>query len=66
MNFVKTNIHNIENNIENKIEELAAVFPGNPVVNGVLFQGIDNGISLYSNVIFLRVALSFFAFSKNQ
>lgn len=59
----KTDIHNNENN---KVEELAAVFPGNSVVNGVLFQGIVNGISLYSNVIFFRVALSFFPDARKQ
>ncbi len=59
---IKANIRNVEN----KIDELAAVFPGNPVVNGVLFQGIVNGISLYSNVIFFRVALSFFPNARKQ
>ena len=43
-----------------KLRPLAAVLPGDAVVNGVIFQGITNAFGLYSNVILLRIALSWF------
>mmetsp|Transcript_1071 Transcript_1071/g.1767 ORF Transcript_1071/g.1767 Transcript_1071/m.1767 type:complete len:152 (+) Transcript_1071:21-476(+) len=39
---------------------VAATLPGDPLVTGTLSQGIMNGISLYSNIIFARIALSWF------
>jgi YggT family protein len=38
----------------------AAVLPGSPAVNGVVFQGLVNVIGLYSNIILFRFALSWF------
>ena len=39
---------------------LHAVLPGDPLVTGTLSQGVINGISIYSNIIFARIALSWF------
>ena len=39
---------------------VASALPGDPVVTGTLFQGVVNCVSIYSNLIFLRVGLSFF------
>jgi YggT family protein len=45
---------------------LRMMMPGIPAVNQVVFQGINNAISLYSNLIFFRVALSFFPDIRKQ
>lgn len=42
------------------VEMVAAVLPGSPLVTGTLTQGVINGISLYSNVLLARFALSWF------
>jgi YggT family protein len=39
---------------------VAAVLPGDPLVTGTLSQGLSNCVSLYSNIIFARIALSWF------
>ena len=39
---------------------VAAVLPGDPLVTGTLSQGLVNCVSLYSNIIFARIALSWF------
>lgn len=38
----------------------AAVLPGSPLVTGTFTQGVINGISLYSNILLARFALSWF------
>ena len=42
------------------IRGVAAVLPGDPLVTGTLSQGLVNCVSLYSNIIFARIALSWF------
>ena len=44
----------------NKIDVLAVALPGDPLVTGTLAQGLMNCFSLYSNIIFARIALSWF------
>lgn len=38
----------------------AAVMPGDSAATAVLFQGVSNGFSLFSNILIFRVALSWF------
>mmetsp|Transcript_33498 Transcript_33498/g.48581 ORF Transcript_33498/g.48581 Transcript_33498/m.48581 type:complete len:163 (+) Transcript_33498:1-489(+) len=45
---------------------IAAVLPGNPIVTGTISQGLINGISLYSNILLARIALSWFPQLFNQ
>ena len=42
------------------IDVLAVALPGDPLVTGTLAQGLMNCFSLYSNIIFARIALSWF------
>ena len=44
----------------NNIDVLAVALPGDPLVTGTLAQGLMNCFSLYSNIIFARIALSWF------
>ena len=44
----------------------ASVVPGTPMTTGILFQGGLNAISLFTNIIFFRVALSFFPDVRKQ
>lgn len=39
---------------------VASVLPGDPLLTGTLSQGAITTVGLYSNVIFARLALSFF------
>ena len=39
---------------------IASVLPGDPLLTGTLSQGAITTVGLYSNVIFARLALSFF------
>jgi YggT family protein len=39
---------------------LAAVMPGDSAASAVLFQGLSNGFSLFSQILLFRVALSWF------
>jgi len=39
---------------------IAAVLPGDPLITGTLSQGVMNGISIYSNILLARFALSWF------
>jgi len=45
---------------------VAAVLPGSPLVTGTLTQGICNGISIFSNILLLRFALSWFPQIQRQ
>lgn len=38
---------------------VAAILPGDPLITGTLGQGLSNGISLYSNVLFARYVTMF-------
>lgn len=38
---------------------VAAILPGDPLITGTLGQGLSNGISLYSNVLFARYVVAF-------
>jgi uncharacterized protein YggT (Ycf19 family) len=51
---------NVVSNVRRSDTALAAVMPGDPLVTGTIAQGIMNGISLYSNIIFARIVLSYF------
>ncbi|KAJ1418194.1 YGGT family-domain-containing protein [Ochromonadaceae sp. CCMP2298] len=43
-----------------KVTAIAATLPGDPLITGTIAQGIMNGLSLYGNVIFARICLSWF------
>jgi len=45
---------------------VAAVLPGSPLVTGTVTQGICNGISIFSNILLLRFALSWFPQIQQQ
>ena len=40
--------------LKNDDHEMAVMLPGDPMVTGVVSQGIINGISIYSNFILAR------------
>lgn len=48
------------NNNRRKKYAFAAVMPGSPLIVGTITQGTMNGISLYSNILLARFALSWF------
>ena len=62
----KNLIADTERDIRDLPHQLASVMPGDVVISTIFFQTIINAASLYGNIIFFRVALSFFPDARKQ